>query len=194
MNSLLKVLIYDIILLGDDDMEILIRGDKLKVTESMNDYVFDKLKKLEKYIDSSENVRASVVIKIKNHEQKVEITIPLKKFILRAEETQEDFYAAIDVIVDKIERQIRKNKTRLQSRKIKESKDFITDYIDDEKFEDANVVKRKKIEVKPMSEEEAIIQMDLLGHSFYLFKDSKTLKPTLVYKRDDNNYGVIETE
>lgn len=194
MNSLLKVLIYDIILLGDDDMEILIRGDKLKVTESMNDYVFDKLKKLEKYIDSSENVRANVVIKIKNHEQKVEITIPLKKFILRAEETQEDFYAAIDVIVDKIERQIRKNKTRLQSRKIKESKDFITDYIDDEKFEDANVVKRKKIDVKPMSEEEAIIQMDLLGHSFYLFKDSKTLKPTLVYKRDDNNYGVIETE
>lgn len=194
MNSLLKVLVYDIILLGDDDMEILIRGDKLKVTESMNDYVFDKLKKLEKYIDSSENVRANVVIKIKNHEQKVEITIPLKKFILRAEETQEDFYAAIDVIVDKIERQIRKNKTKLQSRKIKESKDFITDYIDDEKFEDANVVKRKKIEVKPMSEEEAIIQMDLLGHSFYLFKDSKTLKPTLVYKRDDNNYGVIETE
>lgn len=194
MNSLLKVFIYDIILLGDDDMEILIRGDKLKVTESMNDYVFDKLKKLEKYIDSSENVRANVVIKIKNHEQKVEITIPLKKFILRAEETQEDFYAAIDVIVDKIERQIRKNKTKLQSRKIKESKDFITDYIDDEKFEDANVVKRKKIEVKPMSEEEAIIQMDLLGHSFYLFKDSKTLKPTLVYKRDDNNYGVIETE
>lgn len=110
MNGLLKVLIYDIILLGDDDMEILIRGDKLKVTESMNDYVFDKLKKLEKYIDSSENVRANVVIKIKNHEQKVEITIPLKKFILRAEETQEDFYAAIDVIVDKIERQIRKNK------------------------------------------------------------------------------------
>lgn len=194
MNGLLKVLIYDIILLGDDDMEILIRGDKLKVTESMNDYVFDKLKKLEKYIDSSENVRANVVIKIKNHEQKVEITIPLKKFILRAEETQEDFYAAIDVIVDKIERQIRKNKTKLQSRKIKESKDFITDYIDDEKFEDSNVVKRKKIEVKPMSEEEAIIQMDLLGHSFYLFKDSKTLKPTLVYKRNDNNYGVIETE
>lgn len=194
MNSLLKVLIYDIILLGDDDMEILIRGDKLKVTESMNDYVFDKLKKLEKYIDSSENVRANVVIKIKNHEQKVEITIPLKKFILRAEETQEDFYAAIDVIVDKIERQIRKNKTKLQSRKIKESKDFITDYIDDEKFEDSNVVKRKKIEVKPMSEEDAIIQMDLLGHSFYLFKDSKTLKPTLVYKRNDNNYGVIETE
>lgn len=194
MNGLLKVLIYDIILLGDDDMEILIRGDKLKVTESMNDYVFDKLKKLEKYIDSSENVRANVVIKIKNHEQKVEITIPLKKFILRAEETQEDFYAAIDVIVDKIERQIRKNKTKLQSRKIKESKDFITDYIDDEKFEDSNVVKRKKIEVKPMSEEDAIIQMDLLGHSFYLFKDSKTLKPTLVYKRNDNNYGVIETE
>ena len=89
-------------------MEILIRGDKLKVTEAMNDYVVEKLKRLEKYIENNGNVRANVVIKVKNHEQKVEVTIPLKKFILRAEETQEDVYAAIDVIVDKIEREIKK--------------------------------------------------------------------------------------
>lgn len=175
-------------------MEILIRGDKLKVTQAMNDYVIEKLKRLEKYIENNGNVRANVVIKVKNHEQKVEVTIPLKKFILRAEETQEDVYAAIDVIVDKIERQIRKNKTKLQSKKIKDSKDFLTEVIDEVEEEDKNIVKRKKIEVKPMSEEEAMIQMDLLGHNFYLFKDASTLKPTLVYRREDGNYGVIETE
>lgn len=175
-------------------MEILIRGDKLKVTQAMNDYVIEKLMRLEKYIENNGNVRANVVIKVKNHEQKVEVTIPLKKFILRAEETQEDIYAAIDVIVDKIERQIRKNKTKLQSKKLKDSKDFLTEVIDEADEEDNNIVKRKKIEVKPMSEEEAMIQMDLLGHNFYLFKDSSTLKPTLVYRREDGNYGVIETE
>ena len=174
-------------------MEILIRGDKLKITDAINAYVVDKLKKLEKYIENNDSVRATVVLKVKNHDQKVEVTIPLKKFILRAEETREDVYAAIDVVVDKIERQIRKNKTKLQSKKIRESRDFNTEFIDDEE-NDTKVVKRKKIEVKPMSEEEAIIQMELLGHSFYLFKDSSTLKPTLVYKREDNNYGLIETE
>ena len=174
-------------------MEILIRGDKLKITDAINAYVVDKLKKIEKYIENNDSVRATVVLKVKNHDQKVEVTIPLKKFILRAEETREDVYAAIDVVVDKIERQIRKNKTKLQSKKIRESRDFNTEFIDDEE-NDTKVVKRKKIEVKPMSEEEAIIQMELLGHSFYLFKDSSTLKPTLVYKREDNNYGLIETE
>lgn len=175
-------------------MEILIRGDKIKVTQSINDYLKEKLSKLEKYIDNYNNVRATVVIKVKNHEQKVEVTIPLKKFILRAEESREDLYAAIDVVVDKIERQIRKNKTKLQSKKIKDNKDIVIDFIEDYDEKEMNIVKRKKIEVKPMSEEEAIIQMELLGHSFYLFKDATTLRPTLVYKRDDNNYGVIETE
>ena len=174
-------------------MEILIRGDKIKVTQSINDYLNEKLSKLEKYIDDYNNVRATVVIKVKNHEQKVEVTIPLKKFILRAEESREDLYAAIDVVVDKIERQIRKNKTKLQSKKIKDNKDIVIDFIEDYDEKETNIVKRKKIEVKPMSEEEAIIQMELLGHSFYLFKDATTLRPTLVYKRDDNNYGVIET-
>ncbi len=175
-------------------MEIIIRGDKIKVTQAINDYLKDKLSKLEKYIDDYENVRATVVVKVKNHEQKVEVTIPLKKFILRAEETKEDLYAAIDVVVDKIERQIRKNKTKLQSKKIKE-RDIIIDYVEDyDETEENKIVKRKEIEVKPMSEEEAIIQMELLGHNFYLFKNSLSLKPTLVYKREDGNYGIIETE
>lgn len=173
-------------------MEILIRGDKVKVTQSMNDYIIEKLGKLDKYFGDSSSIRANVVIKIKNLGQKVEVTIPLKKFILRAEETQEDVYAAVDVIIDKIERQIRKNKTKLSSKKIKNN-DIVLDSVDDYEEEKTNIIKRKKIEVKPMSEEEAIIQMELLGHNFYLFKDDKTDTPTLVYKRSDGEYGIIET-
>lgn len=176
-------------------MEIIIRGDKVKVTEAINDYITEKIKKLEKYFSNSSEIRATVFFKVRNHSQKVEVTIPLKKFILRAEEEREDVYAAMDVVIDKIERQIRKNKTKLQSKKIKDNKEIILDEIDDIGSEENNaIVKRKKIDVKPMSEEEAIIQMELLGHNFYLFKDSVTLKPVLIYKRNDNDYGIIETE
>ena len=138
----------------------------------------------------------NIVVKVENYKQKVEVTIPLKNFILRAEEKQDDFYAAIDTVVDKIERQIRKNKTKLQSKKLKTVKDITFDFQDDDNDNEPErkVVKRKKIDVKPMDEEEAIIQMELLGHEFYLYKDSVTLKPVLVYKRNDGNYGVIETD
>lgn len=176
-------------------MEILIRGDKVKVTEAMKEYINEKLGRLEKYIEDYDDVKATVVIKIKKIGQKVEVTIPLKKLILRAEETQDDVYAAIDVITDKIERQIRKNKTKIQAnKKVKDYKDIVIDEIDDSDKEENVVVKRKKIEVKPMNEDEAILQMELLGHSFYMFKDDITLKPTLVYKREDGNYGIIETD
>ena len=172
-------------------MEIIIRGDKVKVTQAINDYITEKLQKLDKYIEGVDNVRATVVIKIKNHTQKVEVTIPLKKFILRAEEEQEDVYAAMDVVIDKIERQIRKNKTKLLSKKVKDTRDIAIDFVEDYDEKESKIVKRKKIEVKPMSEEEAIIQMELLGHNFYLFRDASTSKPTLVYKRNDNDYGII---
>jgi len=176
-------------------MKITLRGDKIKITEAMQEYASEKLERLDKYLDDSENVSANLVVKVQNYKQKVEVTIPLKNFILRAEEVQDDFYAAVDTVVDKIERQIRKNKTKLQSKKIRDSKEIIFDYIDDDKDEDEEViVKRKKIEVKPMSEEEAILQMELLGHQFYLFKDADTMKPSLVYKRTDGQYGIIETD
>lgn len=176
-------------------MKITLRGDKIKITEAMQEYANEKLERLDKYLDNSENVSANLVVKVQNYKQKVEVTIPLKNFILRAEEIQEDFYAAVDTVVDKIERQIRKNKTKLQSKKIRDSKEIVFDYIEDEKEDDEEViVKRKKIEVKPMSEEEAIIQMELLGHQFYLFKDADTMKPALVYKRTDGQYGIIETD
>ena len=178
-------------------MEIIIHGDKVKVTKAMSDYIEEKLQRLDKYLENSENVRASVIVKVKNHEQRVEITIPLKSFILRSEETKDDFYAAVDKTIDKLERQVRKNKTRLMSKKVKQSYDFNFDSIvldKDEEKEDKKIVKRKTIEVKPMNEEEAILQMELLGHQFYMYKDSETNNPAVVYKRNDSNYGVIESE
>ena len=178
-------------------MEIFVRGDNIKVTQAIQDYAKEKLGRIEKYLGDSENVRATVMVNVKGHRQKVEVTIPLKNVILRAEETRDDLYAAIDVVVDKLERQIRKNKTKLQSKKMKEiySKDFMLDAI--EKTEEENVdkiVKRKTVEVKPMSEEEAILQMELLEHQFYIFKDADTNKVAVVYKRNEGNYGIIESE
>lgn len=175
-------------------MNLLIRGDKVKVTEAMNDYVEEKLQKLNKYIEDSNNVRATVVVKIKDHRQKVEVTIPLKTFILRAEEECDDFYAAVDTIVDKLERQIRKNKTRLENRTNKSNKDFIFQEMEEFQETTDTVVKRKKIEVKPMDEEEAMLQLELLGHQFYLYKDATTNQPTVIYKRKDGGYGIIESE
>lgn len=178
-------------------MEIIIHGDKIKVTEAMKSYIEDKLGRLDKYLENSDSIRANVIVKVKGHLQTMEITIPLKSFILRSEETQEDFYAAVDKTIDKLERQIRKNKTRLMSRNSKPSYDFNFEMIDfdkEEEKEESKIVKRKTIEVKPMDEEEAILQMELLGHQFYMYKDADTNKPAVVYKRNDGNYGVIESE
>ena len=176
-------------------MEIIIHGDKLKVTDAMKEYIEEKLEKLNKYLEDSENVRASVIVKVKNHEQRVEITIPLKAFILRSEESKDDFYAAVDKTIDKLERQIRKNKTRIMSKQVKTNKDFsMSAFADEEDLDDKKILKRKKVEVKPMNEEEAILQMELLGHQFYMYKDSETNQVAVVYKRTDGNYGVIESE
>ena len=176
-------------------MEIIIHGDKISVTGAMKDYIEEKLGRLDKYLENSDDVRANVIVKVKGHLQTMEITIPLKSFILRSEETQEDFYAAVDKTIDKLERQIRKNKTKLMSRNSKPSYDFNFSMIEVEEDKEENkIVKRKRIEVKPMDEEEAILQMELLGHQFYMYKDADTNKPAVVYKRKDGNYGVIESE
>ena len=177
-------------------MEIIVHGSKIKITEAMNDYIKEKLGKLDKYLENGENVRANVMVKVRNHEQTVEITIPLKSFILRSEETKEDFYAAVDKTIDKLERQVRKNKTRMMSKQVKPVHEFDFSVIEVEKEdkEESKIVKRKTVEVKPMNEEEAILQMELLGHQFYMYMDSETNKPAVVYKRNDGNYGIIESE
>lgn len=178
-------------------MEIVIHGDKIKVTEAMSDYINKKMEKLEKYLKNNDEIRANVIVRVRNNNQIVEITIPLKSFILRSEESKEDFYAAVDKAIEKLERQIRKNKTRLTTKKVKNVYEFDFSDITVEEEDDTdknNILKRKKIEIKPMDEEEAILQMELLGHQFYVYKDSTSDKVCVVYKRKDGNYGVIESE
>ena len=164
-------------------MEIIIRGDKIKVTQAMKDYIHEKLLRLEKYLENNEDIRANIVVRVRGYEQTVEITIPLHNFIIRSEETQEDFYAAVDKALDVMERQIRKNKTRLKAKQDKTHLDFRVIDLDLDDQEEEKLIKRKIVEVKPMDEEEAILQMELLGHQFYLFKNSETGQSAVVYKR-----------
>lgn len=176
-------------------MEIIIRGDKIEVTKAMKDYIKEKLKRLDKYLENSDAVRASVVVRVSSHRQTVEITIPLHNFIIRSEETQEDFYAAVDKAIDVMERQIRKNKTRLKSREDKTRIDFKMIDLTDIEYEEKEdkIIKRKQVEVKPMDEEEAILQMELLGHEFFVYEDVNAETVCILYKRKDGNYGIIET-
>lgn len=173
-------------------MNVLIRGNKIEITDAMKEYVKEKLAKLEKYtID--DDVQATVLVKVRNFTQKVEVTIPLKTLVLRAEDESEDFYSAVDLVINKLERQIRKNKTKLKKKEKSGIKELNIDNIIDLSTE-KEIVKRKKIEIKPMNLDEAILQMELLGHNFYMYKDSELNRVALVYKRHDGGYGVIEEE
>ena len=170
-------------------MKIKIRGNKIEITDSMKEYVKEKLSKLDKY--SLEEFEANVLVKVRNYTQKVEVTIPLKTLILRAEEESEDFYSAVDLVINKLERQIRKNKTKLKKKEKGGIKEFNIDSIIDLHEEEEKEIKRKKIEIKPMNLDEAILQMELLGHNFYMYKDSDLNSIALVYKRKNGGYGVI---
>lgn len=178
-------------------MKYNIRGDKMVVTDAIKDYTEAKLGKLEKYFKDDE-VTANVLTKVRGNSQIVEVTIPTSKFVLRSEEENEDLYSAIDLVSDKLERQIRKNKTRL-NRNVKENiKEFNFDFDDfdikEEEEAKEKIVKRKNIEMKPMDEEEAILEMELLGHSFFVYKDMDTNNTCVLYKRKDGDYGLIETK
>ena len=171
-----------------------IRGDKLVVTESIKAYIDEKIEKLQKYFDS-DDIEAKVVIKVSNNKQIIEVTIPTNKYTLRAEESNNDLYAAIDLVIDKLEGQIRKNKTKLNKRYTKEAMmDFNFDFIskiEDDEDEEELIVKRKKIDLKPMDEEEALLQMELLNHDFFMFKNIDEECVSVIYKRKDDNYGII---
>ena len=176
-------------------MNINIRGEKLEITDAMKNYAEEKFERLSKYLDNQENITGNLLFRVNGPKQKLEVTIPLKNFTLRVEEEGGDFYATVDVALDKLQRQIVKNKTRLESKKIKAKKDFIFNAIEDAEEENENkIVKRKHIELKPMNEEEAILQMELLDHDFYVFKDIDTNKVAVLYKRKNNGYGLIEEE
>ncbi|WP_102264371.1 ribosome hibernation-promoting factor, HPF/YfiA family [Mesobacillus jeotgali] len=177
-----------------------IRGENIEVTPAIREYVEKKVAKLDRYFTESPNANVNVNLKVyQDKKAKVEITIPMKDLVLRAEETHEDMYAAIDLITDKLERQIRKHKTKV-NRKFRE-KDSLKDYApifteveQVEEDEDLEVVRTKSFDLKPMDSEEAILQMNMLGHSFYVFTNAETNQTNVVYKRNDGRYGLIEAQ
>ena len=175
-------------------MKYNIRGDKMVVTDAIKDYTENKLSRLEKYF-KDDDITANVLTRVRGNAQIVEVTIPTSKFILRSEEESDDLYAAIDLVSDKLERQIRKYKTRL-NRKSKDNKlAFNLASIEPLEEEEEDVlVKTKTITPKPMDMEEAIMQMELIGHSFFVYRDTETDAISIVYRRNDGDYGLIETE
>ena len=174
-------------------MKYVIRGEKVEITEAIKKYITEKIGKLDKYFSNPEEIKANVLVRIRGVEQIVEVTIPIKKIVLRCEERDEDLYKAIDLASYKFERQLRKNKTKM----MKQKKD-VTKAIRFEEMEPIEekeeIVKRKKIEMKPMSEEEAMMQMDLIDHDFFVYKDVETKTVNVIYKRKDGTFGIIETD
>ena len=176
-------------------MKLNIRGDKLVVTDAIKAYTEEKIDKLNKYFDNKD-IEAKILVKVANNKQIIEVTIPTNKYTLRAEESNEDLYAAIDLVLDKLERQIRKNKTKLNDRYKKDNIvdfnfDIIEDYESDK--EDNKIVKRKNIDIKPMDEEEAILQMELLNHDFFMFKNIDEECISVLYRRKDGKFGIINS-
>ena len=178
-------------------MKISIRGDKVTVTKSIKDYISEKLSRLDKYFENPKGIECKVLIKVKNQEQSIEVTVPTSRFTLRAEERHQDLYAATDLVVDKLEGQIRKNKDRLDKKyrgvpKFEMSFDF--EALEDELVDDSKIVKRKNIDMKPMDEEEAILQIELLNHDFFVFKNIDEDCVSVLYKRKDGSYGIINVK
>ena len=172
-------------------MNFQIRGERMEVTDSMKEYAIDKLSRMEKQFDNPNNIFCKVIFSIRGREQKVEVTINGGKYDLRAEVSHSDLYAAIDLVVDKLETQMRKYKSKLMSKDRVQIVYNEEEIIDDDEIEE--IVKRKKVYLKPMHEEDAILEMELSGHNFYIYKDIKTENVNVLYKRYDGTYGIIET-
>ena len=178
-------------------MKVQIYGKNITVTPAIAEKIENKLSSLEKYFIIDENTIANVVVRVYPAKQKIEVTIPCKTAILRAEVTHDDLYAAIDLVVDKLEDQIRRQKTRL-SRKNKEKLamafvDTESDYDDYDALDD-ELVRTKSIVPDLLELDEAIMRMEMLNHSFFIYKDAETKEVAVVYKRHDGGYGLIETE
>ena len=177
-------------------MQLNIRGEKVTITSAIKEYVEEKMSKMDRYFENPDEIKCSVLIKIKNNEQKIEVTVPTSKFTLRAEESNEDLYAAVDLVIDKLERQIRKNKTRLNN-KYKNIPAFEMNFAFEDNDEEevvSKIVKRKNVEMKPMDEEEAILQMELISHDFFVFKNIEEECVSVIYKRKDGTIGIINVK
>ncbi|UGQ07421.1 ribosome hibernation-promoting factor, HPF/YfiA family [Streptococcus anginosus] len=173
-----------------------IRGENLEVTEALRDYVVSKLEKIEKYFQADQELDVRVNLKVyREKTAKVEVTIPLGSITLRAEDISQDMYGSIDLVTDKIERQIRKNKTKIErkNRNKKSTSQLFTDAVIEEvEAAPAKVVRSKQIDLKPMDLEEALLQMDLLGHDFFIYTDVEDNTTNVLYRREDGDVGLLE--
>lgn len=172
-----------------------IRGVNLDITPAIKTHIEGKIGKLDKYIEKTDNVEATIIVRVRNNEQIIEVTIPTDKYTLRAEETHTDLYAAVDLVLDKLESQIRKHKTKLLDRIKKEpSLNDLFKSTEKQVKDEPKIVKRKNIDSKPMGEIEAILQMELIDHDFFIFDNIDEDCVSVVYKRKDGNYGIINTK
>lgn len=178
-------------------MKVQIYGKNITVTAAIAEKIEKKLTHLEKYFIIDEHVVANVVVRVYPNKQKIEVTIPTKYAVLRTEVVHDDLYAAIDLAIDKLEDQIRRQKTRLtRKNKDKLAYAFIgeDEVIDDEYEEEDELVKTKSVVAETMELDEAIMRMEMLNHSFFIYRDDENGQIAVVYKRNDGGYGLIETE
>lgn len=177
-------------------MKILVRGRNVEVTNALREYVEKRVGKLNKFLDNMGD--AQVTLNVEKQSHKVEVTIPVNGMILRGEEITGDMYTSVDMVVDKLEKQIEKYKGKLIRRRSQaEQKAAPGKKIQEPRIEDEEgpvVVRTKRFPVKPMPVDEAILQMDLLGHSFFVFPNAETEQINVLYKRKDGNFGLIEPE
>ena len=178
-------------------MKLNIRGKNLSVTPAIKEYIEKKLSKLDKYFQDGDNTTSNVVIKTRGNKDVIEVTILKSKATIRAEVMDDDLYTAIDLITEKLEKQIRRNKERYNSLKQKQAKEYNDIFRDFEAADDIlpELVKRKSLSLsKPMDINEAILEMEFVNHDFFIYKDSETKNTCVLYKIRDGNYGLIEVE
>ena len=173
-------------------MKVIITGRKIDISAGMRSYTEKKLQKLDKFFDEAAD--AQVTLSVEKDRQTAELTIYFGGYVFRAEDTTDDMYASIDRAIDLIERQIRKNKTRLEKKLRGGAFEALSASAPETEEQEIRIVKSKKHALKPMSPEEAVLQMNLLGHEFFVFHNDETDKIDIVYKRKDGNYGLIEAE
>ena len=174
-------------------MNITISGKNIEITDGLRAAVNEKLSKLERYFTPDTNV--IVTLSVEKERQKIEVTIPVKGKIIRSEQVSNDMYVSIDLVEEVIERQLRKYKTKIIDKK-QAASNFQKTYIDNDYMEneEIRIVRTKKFDIKPMYPEDACVQMELLGHNFFVFMNADTDQVNVVYKRKGNPYGLIEPE
>ncbi|MDS1030580.1 ribosome-associated translation inhibitor RaiA [Bacillota bacterium LX-D] len=176
-------------------MKIAVRGKNIQITNALKEHVEKRLGRLDKYFE--ENTEAQVTLTVERDTHIVEVTILLNGYILRGEEATGDMYASIDLVLDKLEKQIEKYKTKI-AKKLRSNK--FTKVVeaaktqDDQDEDEFKIMRNKHFSIKPMAVEEAILQMNMVGHSFYVFSNAETEQVNVVYRRKDGNYGLIEPE